>query len=183
MGKSVKIAITGFLVAFMFAGRFYFEAGLVMIPYPLFSFILLGVLLVQLFQDKTQYIQYLPLGALILLRCLSNPLTFTFFMNEADFDALSQGMAFDLLAVLEMLATLLVVAFAIGFDEMHQKITVLCLYLGFFGLYALPYPMLRSGFFGLLALVAVVSSRRHATLPTLILLAVFDILEAYGILY
>jgi len=120
---------------------------------------------------------------LILLRCLSNPLTFTFFMNEADFDAISQGMAFDLLAVLEMLATLLVVAFTIGFDELHQKITVLCLYLGFFGLYALPYPMLRSGFFGVLALVAIVSSRRHATLPTLILLAVFDILEAYGILY
>jgi hypothetical protein len=82
------------------------DKGFWHIPYPLFSYILLLVGIANVWQDRANYIHYIPLLILLLVRCLSNPITYTFIMTEARYEGMMSSIYPDFLGGIEILTSL-----------------------------------------------------------------------------
>jgi hypothetical protein len=183
MERSVKTSLIGFLVAAFFSVIFFFESGVMIVSYPLFSFIVLTVLIVMIIQDKTNAQKLIPVLVLTVLRCLSNPLSYTFFMSESSYESLTKGLYFDILGVFELLAVFGVLGFTLRWNDLHQKILFISLSILFIGLQAFPNTLLPSLFMGVFLAGLMVLKIEHPSRPALALIAVFDVLTSYEIYY
>jgi hypothetical protein len=181
MERSVKIALIGFLVAVVFSVMFFFESGSIIIPHPLFSFLLLAVVVSTIYKHKSLVQSMVPLLILAVLRCLNNPLSYTFFMTESGYDTLSQGMYFDVISILEFITVIGVLWFTVGWTCLQQKILFIGLSVLFIGLHAYSNTLLPSFFMGVFVLCLYVLKIEHPSKPALILMAVFDVLTSYDI--
>ncbi len=182
MERSVKTSLIGFLVAALFSVLFFLESGVVIVPYPLFSFIVLAVLIAMMIQDKTNAQKLLPLLMLGFVRCLNNPLIYTFFMTETSYESLTKGFYFDILGVFELLAVFGVLGFTLQWKDLNQKILLISLSILFIGLQAFPNTLLPSLFMGVFFTGLIVLKIEHPSRPALALIAVFDVLTSYDIL-
>ena len=81
MEKTVRIALIGFLIVMAYATSIYIDTGSWIVPFPIFSYILLVVLIASAWKHKENYRAFVPLLTFISLRCLSNPFTYTFFFG------------------------------------------------------------------------------------------------------
>jgi len=181
MERSVKIALIGFLVAVVFSVMFFFESGSIIIPHPLFSFLLLAVVISMIYQNKTVVEPLIPLLILAVLRCLNNPLSYTFFMTESSYDTLSQGMYFDVISILEFITVFGVLGFTVGWTSLKQKILFIGLSVLFIGVHVFSNTVFPSLFMGVFVLCLFVLKIEHPSKPALILMAVFDVLTSYDI--
>ena len=182
MEKSFKIALSGFLVIGFFSLFFYIETGTVIIPHLLFGFIELFVVIALLIQDNTDRWKYLPLLLVVVLRCLKNPLTYSFFMHDSEFSALANGFYLDFIGLAEFLAMILLILFTVGWHSLLQKIVSIGLCALFAALQFFPSTLWYFTFFPVFTIVLIASKIKHPSIPTLGLIAVFDVLTAYDIL-
>lgn len=182
MERSVKISLIGFLIAAIFSVTFYLETGVIIIPYPLFSFIVLAVTIALIFQDKSIAQKLIPLLIFAVLRCLNNPLSYTFFITESSYDTLTKGLYFDAIGVFEFMTVFGVLWFSIGWIDLRRKILFLSLSILFIGLQAFPNTLLPSLFMGVFVVCLMVLKIEHPSRPALALIAVFDVLTSYNIL-
>ncbi len=183
MGKSVKIALIGFLIVLAYVTSVYLEKGFWLIPYPLFSYVVFGVVMATLLQDKQNVKIYVPLLVLVVLRCFANPLTYTFFMDADAITEFKEGITFSVLRVLQILAVFPVVIFAIGFQKIKQKITALALCALLLLFLILPLEVGIYSFFTLFVMTMGYAKAQLPTMPSLILMALFDLLEGYSLLF
>jgi hypothetical protein len=182
MEKSFKIALSGFLVIGFFSLFFYIETGTVIIPHLLFGFIELFVVIALLIQDNTDRWKYLPLLLVVVLRCLKNPLTYSFFMHDSEFSALANGFYLDFIGLAEFLAMILLIRFTVGWHSLLQKIVSIGLCALFAALQFFPSTLWYFAFFPVFTIVLIASKIKHPSIPALGLIAVFDVLTAYDIL-
>ncbi|MBM3164086.1 MAG: hypothetical protein FJZ80_01375 [Bacteroidetes bacterium] len=178
MEKSVKIALTGFLVALAFTLSYYLEVGSWIVPYPLFSFLLLIVIIFQLIAYKNIYLNYLPLLFLAVLRCLRNPLTYTFFMDEAAYDTLCKGSYFDAIGIIEMAWLLVLIPCTIGWKELSHKIPIRSLTIVFNLVLGFLNALLPLYAFAIISTTLLALKIKHPAIPTFVLIAIFDLLQA-----
>lgn len=181
MERTVKVALIGFLIAVVFSLMFFIESGSVIIPHPLFSFLLLAVVMATPYKNKSLVQSMVPLFILAVLRCLNNPLSYTFFMTESSYETLSQGMYFDVIGVLEFIMVFGVLLFTLGWTSLRQKILFIGLSVLFIGLHAYSNTLLPSLFMGVFVLCLMVLNIEHPSKPALALMAVFDALTSYDI--
>jgi len=182
MEKSFKIALSGFLVIGFFSLFFYIETGTVIIPHLLFGFIELFVVIALLIQDNTERWKYLPLLLVGVLRCLKNPLTYSFFMHDSEFSALANGFYLDFIGLAEFLAMILLILFTVGWHSLLQKIASIGLCALFAALQFFPSTLWYFAFFPVFTIVLIASKIKPPSIPALGLIAVFDVLTAYDIL-
>jgi hypothetical protein len=179
MEKSFKITLTGFLVIGFFSLFFYIETGTVIIPHLLFGFIELFVVIALLIQDNTHRWKYLPLLLVGVLRCLKNPLTYSFFMH----DSLANGYYLDFIGLAEFLAMILLILFTVGWHSLLQKIVSIGLCALFAALQFFPSTLWYFAFFSVFTIVLIASKIKHPSISALGLIAAFDVLTAYDILF
>ena len=183
MEKTVRIALIGFLIVMAYATSIYIDTGSWIVPFPIFSFILLIVIIVSTWKHKENYRAFIPLLAFMSLRCLSNPFTYTFFLDESSYLEFTDGIALSIFRILETFCIFPLVIFTVGFKGIQQKITALALC----GVYILtlipPLELLNYTFFTVLALTLIYLKNKHLTIPAIILLAIFDLLEGYSVLF
>lgn len=182
MEKSFKIPLTGFLVIGFFSLFFYLETGSVIIPHLLFGFIELFVVIALLIQDKSHRWKYLPLLLVGVLRCLKNPLTYSFFMHDAEFSSLANGVYFDVIDLAEFFALILLILFTVGWHSLLQKIVSIGLCALFAALQFFPSTLWYFAFFSVFTIVLIASKIKHPSIPALGLIAVFDVLTACDLL-
>lgn len=180
MEKTVKIALTGFLIVLAYVIIFFIDTQSFILPFPLFSYILFGVVLATAIQYKSEIKVYIPLLILLLFRCLGNPLTYTFFMDEATYDKFSSGLTLSLIQIFETLSVFPLIILAIGFKEVKTKITVIALCSVFCLTLIPPFEILNYTYFTIMVIVMVFQKNSINSLPAMLLLALFDLLEGYS---
>ncbi len=181
MGKSVKIALIGFLIVLAYVTSVYLEKGFWHIPYLLFSYVLFGVVIATLFQDKQNYKIYVPLLVLVVLRCIANPLTYTFLMDADAVSEFIKGITFSVLRVLQILAVFPVVVLTIGFQKIKQKITALALCAMLLLFLILPLEMGIYAFFTVFVITLGYTKKQLPITPAMVLMAIFDLLKGYSV--
>ena len=183
MEKSVKIALIGFLIVLAYSTSVLVETGYFIIPFPLFSFVLLGVLGASIVQERSHWKTFIPISVVVLFRCLCNPLTYTFFLNEAAYDSFTEGITLDLFRISAMLSVLPLIIQVVGFKGNQDKITALALCSVYILTLIPPFELLNYTFFTIFFLCLILTGRKHLTTPLLVLIALFDLLEGYCLLF
>lgn len=183
MDKSVKIALIGFLIVAAYATSLFLDTGFWIVPFPLFSYLLLGVVIISIVQNKVDFKAYIPILTLITLRCIGNPFTYTFFMEEATYYEFTEGITLSLFRILETLSVFPLIVLTLGFKETQQKLTALVLSAIYIVTLIPSLDLLNYVFFTGFVITLIYRRNTHSTLPILILLAVFDILEGYSVLF
>lgn len=181
MEKPVKIALIGFLVCLLFTLIVLLDSGFFALPYPLFSYILLAVVIATIWQDKTHWLQYLPIFVLFVLRCFNNPMTFSFFMNEIQYEAYSEGIFPEIFGVLELLTSILLCITLFGIKEWKNLLVGIGLSFLYIGLFLLPNPLFRFAFFSFGGMTLMLLKPNAKSLPSLILLGIFDLMQGYSV--
>ena len=182
MEKTVRIALIGFLIVLAYAIINFIDTRSFILPFPLFSFILFGVVLATALQNKSEIKVYIPLLIFLLFRCLGNPFTYTFFMEEAAYYEFTSGLTFTSFRILETLSVFPLIILSIGFKGVRFKVTAIALCSMFCLTLIPPYEMLNYAFFTIMVLVMILQQNGINSLPALLLLAVFDLMEGYSVL-
>lgn len=177
MEQAVKYALSGFLLVLVYSLFVFLDTQKLIIPFPLFSFILLGVVLVQRLKDKPQGNAYSLLLLMVIFRCLSNPLTYTFFLAEDTYASFLSGRLFFALRVLETLSVIPFIIQTLGFQNRNDRWIVLGLLLWYVSTLLIPIDLLPYLFFLGMAAVLLRLKRGIPLLPILWLIGVFDLLE------
>jgi len=176
MEKTVRIALTGFLIVLAYAIINFIDTRSFILPFPLFSFILFGVVLATALQNKSEIKVYIPLLIFLLFRCLGNPFTYTFFMEEAaDYE-------FTSFRILETLSVFPLIILTIGFKGVQTKVIAIALCSVYCLTLIPPFELLNYAFFTNMVLVMIYQKNSINTLPALLLLAVFDLMKGYSVL-
>ncbi|MFN5734460.1 MAG: hypothetical protein ACK444_00295, partial [Flavobacteriales bacterium] len=106
MDKSVKTALIGFLVVLIYTLFLWVDTQRWVVPFPLFSYILWVVVLAQRMGNQTHKSEFNLLLLYLSLRCLGNPFTYTFFLNEMQYYAFVEGPVLSMIRILESLVVL-----------------------------------------------------------------------------
>jgi hypothetical protein len=183
MEKSVKIALVGFLIVLAYATSVFLDTGFWIVPFPLFSYLLFGVVLGSIVQDRLNIKSYVPLLTLVVLRCIGNPFTYTFFLDEAAYYEFTEGLTLSLFRILETMSVFPLVILTVGFKGIQQKITALALCAVYILTLIPPLELLNYSFFTVFVLTLIYLKNKHLTIPALLLLAIFDLLEGYSVLF
>ena len=181
MDKPTKIALIGFLVCLLFTLIVLLDGGFFALPYPMFSYILFAVVAATMWQDKAEWILYVPMLLLIVLRCINNPMTFSFFMDEAQYEAYAEGSFPEIFGGLELLSNILLCITLFGIKEWKFILVGVGLSCGFIGLLVVPNPLFRFVFFSFVGMAMMLMKPKSPTLPSLILLAIFDLMQGYSV--
>ena len=181
MDKPTKIALLGFLVCLMFTLRVIIDGGFLALPYPMFSYILFAVVAATMWQDKAQWSLYLPMLLLVVFRCVNNPMTFSFFIDEAQYEVYAEGSFPEIFGGLELLSSILLCITLFGIKEWKFILVGIVLSCGFIGLLVVPNSLYRFVFFSLVGMVLMLMKPKSPTLPSLILLAIFDLMQGYSV--
>ena len=181
MDKPTKIALLGFLVCLMFTLRVIIDGGFLALPYPMFSYILFAVVAATMWKDKAQWRLYLPMLLLVVLRCVNNPMTFTFLIDEAQYEAYAEGSFPEIFGGLELMSSILLCITLFGIKEWKFILVGIGLSCGFIGLLVVPNSLYRFVFFSLVGMVLMLMKPKSPTLPSLILLAIFDLMQGYSV--
>ena len=181
MEKTVRIALIGFLIVFVYVTFFFIDTGSFILPFPLFSYILFGVLTSAL-QNKSEIKVFIPLLIFLLFRCLGNPFTYTFFMEEAAYYEFTSGLTFTLFRLLETFCVFPLIILTIGFKGVQTKVIAIALCSVYCLTLIPPFELLNYAFFTIMVLVMIYQKNSINTLPALLLLAVFDLMEGYSVL-
>lgn len=183
MEKSVKIALIGFLIVSAYATSVFLDTGYWIVPFPLFSYLLLAVVITSLLKDKLNVKAYIPLLTLVTLRCIDNPFTYTFFLDESAYYQFTDGLTLSIFRILETLSVFPLIILTVGFKGIQQKITALALCSVYILTLIPPLELLNYSFFTVFALTLIYIKNKHLTIPALVLLAIFDLLEGYSVLF
>lgn len=183
MEKSIKIALIGFLIVSAYATSIFLDTGFWIVPFPLFSYLLFGVVAGSMFQDKLNFKAYTPLLTLVALRCIGNPFTYTFFLDESAYYEFTDGLTLSIFRILETLSVFPLIILTVGFKGIQQKITALALCAVYILTLIPPLELLNYTFFTVFILTLIYLKNKHLTIPALILLAIFDLLEGYSVLF
>jgi hypothetical protein len=183
MEKSVKIALVGFLIVLAYATSVFLDTGFWIVPFPLFSYLLFGVVLGSIVQDRLNIKSYVPLLTLVTLRCIGNPFTYTFVLDEAAYYEFTEGLTLSLFRILETMSVFPLVILTVGFKGIQQKITALALCAVYILTLIPPLELLNYSFFTVFVLTLIYLKNKHLTFPALVLLAIFDLLEGYSVLF
>lgn len=127
MEKTVRIALIGFLIVMAYATSIYLDMGSWIVPFPIFSYILLVVLIASVWKNKENYSTFVPLLTFVSLRCLSNPFTYTFFLDESSYLEFTDGITLSIFRILETVSVFPLVILTVGFKGIQYKITALAL--------------------------------------------------------
>lgn len=182
MEKSVRIALIGFLIVLAYSTSIFIETGRIIIPFPLFSYLLLTVILATLIQDKLNWKSYIPIAVFVLLRCISNPFIYSIFMEEQAYYEVTSGLTFSVFRILETLSVFPLIFLTLGFNGVQGKVTCIAISSVFILTLIPPFDMLNYAFFTILFLTAVYQKKTKQSFPILLLVAVFDLLEGYSVL-
>jgi hypothetical protein len=181
MEKQVRISLIGFLVFFLFSLMVWMDKGFWHIPYLLFSYILLLVGIANVWQDRANYIHYIPLLILLLVRCLSNPITYTFIMTEASYEGMMSSIYPDFLGGIEILTSLVLCFIAMGIKPIKNLMLGMSLSFLFITLIFLPVWPFRFMFFIILVAFLLIFNAKSKLIPALTLIAIFDVLQGFAL--
>ena len=136
MEKTVRIALIGFLIVMAYATSIYLDAGSWIVPFPIFSYIILVVIIVSTWSHKENYRAFIPLLTVMSLRCLSNPFTYTFFLDESSYLEFTDGITLSIFRILETFSVFPLVILTVGFKGNHLPRPL-------FAVYPYPNPAIR----------------------------------------
>lgn len=182
MEKTVRIALVGFLIVMAYATSIYLDAGSWIVPFPIFSYILLVVIIVSTWSHKENYRAFIPLLTFMSLRCLSNPFTYTFFLDESSYLEFTDGITLSIFRILETVSVFPLVILTVGFKGIQYKITSLALSALYILTLIPPLDLFNYVFFTGLVITIIYLKKEHLSIPALVLLAIFDLLEGYSVL-
>ncbi|MFZ9581883.1 MAG: hypothetical protein ACO28O_02800 [Crocinitomicaceae bacterium] len=181
MDKSVKTALIGFLVVLIYTLFLWVDTQRWVVPFPLFSYILWVVVLAQRMGNQTHKSEFNLLLLYLSLRCLGNPFTYTFFLNETQYYAFVEGPVLSMIRILESLVVLPLIVRAIGFSNVIRRLLTIGLFVAH-GLTLIPsFEAWNYGIIPLLVLVLFIVKERPIILSALVLVGLFDVLEGLSI--
>lgn len=183
MEKTVRIALIGFLIVLAYATSIYIDAGSWIVPFPIFSYILLVVIIVSTWSHKENYRAFIPLLTFMSLRCLSNPFTYTFFLDESSYLEFTDGIMLSIFRILETVSVFPLVILTVGFKGIQYKITSLALCALYILTLIPPLDLFNYVFFTGLVITIIYLKKEHLSIPSLVLLAIFDLFEGYSVLF
>lgn len=182
MEKTVRIALIGFLIVMAYATSIYLDAGSWIVPFPIFSYILLVVVIASAVKLNDRYSAFVPILTCIILRCFSNPFTYTFFLDESSYLEFIDGITLSIFRILETISVLPLVILTIGFKRIQHKITALAMCALYILTLIPPLELFNYVFFTGFVITLVYLKNQHVSIPALVLLAIFDLLEGYSVL-
>jgi hypothetical protein len=182
MEKSVRIALIGFLIVLAYVTIIFIDTRSFILPFPLFSYILFSVVLASALQNKLAIKVFIPLLIFLLFRCLGNPLTYTFFMEEAAYYEFTAGLTFTSFRILETFIVFPLIILTIGFKGVQTKVIAIALCSVYCLTLIPPFELLNYAFFTIMVLVMVYQKNSINSLPALLLLAIFDLVEGFSVL-
>jgi hypothetical protein len=161
MEKTVRIALIGFLIVMAYATSIYLDMGSWIVPFPIFSYILLVVLIASVWK---------------------NPFTYTFFLDESSYLEFTDGITLSIFRILETVSVFPLVILTVGFKGIQYKITALALCALYILTIIPPLDLFNYIFFSGLVITLMYLKKEHLSIPALVLLAIFDLLEGYSVL-
>jgi hypothetical protein len=104
-------------------------------------------------------------------------------MHDSEFSSLANGYYLDFIGLAEFLAMILLILFTVGWHSLLQKIVSIGLCALFAALQFFPSTLWYFVFFSVFTIVLIASKIKHPSISALGLIAAFDVLTAYDILF